>query len=119
MRIAAFTLQHTPGIAGKFPRRTSRLRSGHPHKEEEVMGHKQKAGTDPASETPQQQSNTRQGNAPRPGGGIGGREFGQVIEPMQAQMASGNEGLAESSRGKQPSGADAKSSSGGKKRKAA
>lgn len=25
---------------------------------------------------------------------IGGREFGNVIEPMQAQMASGNEGLA-------------------------
>lgn len=28
---------------------------------------------------------------------MGGREFGQVIEPMQAQMASGNEGLAEAS----------------------
>ena len=26
---------------------------------------------------------------------IGGREFGQVIEPMQAQMASENEGLAD------------------------
>lgn len=25
---------------------------------------------------------------------IGGREFGNVIEPTQAQMASGNEGLA-------------------------
>ncbi len=25
---------------------------------------------------------------------IGGREFGNVIEPMQAQMASGNQGLA-------------------------
>jgi hypothetical protein len=24
----------------------------------------------------------------------GGREFGNVIEPMQAQMASGNQGLA-------------------------
>jgi hypothetical protein len=24
---------------------------------------------------------------------MGGREFGNVIEPMQAQMASGNEGL--------------------------
>lgn len=31
-----------------------------------------------------------------PGGEeVGGREFGQVIEPMQAQMASGNEGLTE------------------------
>ena len=29
--------------------------------------------------------------------GIGGREFGQVIEPMQAQMASGNDGLADNS----------------------
>lgn len=28
---------------------------------------------------------------------MGGREFGQVIEPMQAQMASGNCGLAEDS----------------------
>lgn len=27
--------------------------------------------------------------------GMGGREFGQVIEPTQAQMASGNKGLAE------------------------
>lgn len=25
---------------------------------------------------------------------VGGREFGNVIEPMQAQMASGNQGLA-------------------------
>jgi hypothetical protein len=25
---------------------------------------------------------------------MGGREFGNVIEPMQAQMASGNDGLA-------------------------
>lgn len=30
----------------------------------------------------------------------GGREFGNVIEPTQAQMASGNKGLAEDS-GKQ------------------
>lgn len=28
---------------------------------------------------------------------IGGREFGEVVEPMQAQMASGNCGLAEDS----------------------
>jgi hypothetical protein len=28
---------------------------------------------------------------------MGGREFGQIIEPMQAQMASGNCGLAEDS----------------------
>ena len=26
---------------------------------------------------------------------IGGREFGQVIEPTQAQQASGNKGLAD------------------------
>lgn len=26
---------------------------------------------------------------------IGGREFGQVIEPTQGQMASGNKGLTE------------------------
>ena len=28
---------------------------------------------------------------------LGGREFGEVVEPMQAQMASGNEGLTEQS----------------------
>lgn len=32
---------------------------------------------------------------------VGGREFGNVIEPMQAQMASGNKGLTDDS-GKQP-----------------
>ena len=32
---------------------------------------------------------------------MGGREFGNVIEPTQAQMASGNKGLAEDS-GRQP-----------------
>lgn len=32
---------------------------------------------------------------PPEGKDVGGREFGQVIEPMQAQMASGNEGLTE------------------------
>lgn len=26
--------------------------------------------------------------------GIGGREFGNVVEPTQAEMASGNKGLA-------------------------
>jgi|HubBroStandDraft_5_1064220.scaffolds.fasta_scaffold359724_2 hypothetical protein len=31
---------------------------------------------------------------------IGGREFGQVIEPMQAEMASENDGLTENSTGK-------------------
>lgn len=30
----------------------------------------------------------------------GGREFGNVIEPMQAQMASGNRGLADDAGGK-------------------
>ncbi|HEV2276883.1 MAG TPA: hypothetical protein VGS02_01830 [Acidobacteriaceae bacterium] len=33
---------------------------------------------------------------------LGGREFGEVVEPMQAQMASGNEGLAETSPGVNP-----------------
>lgn len=32
---------------------------------------------------------------------VGGREFGQVVEPMQAQMASGNDGLAEKSAGEE------------------
>ena len=45
----------------------------------------------------------KQGSTPKPreenASGMGGREFGQVIEPMQAQMASGNEGLAEISTG--------------------
>ena len=43
---------------------------------------------------------------------VGGREFGNVIEPLQAQMASGNKGLAAdfgssssgSARKKTPSG---------------
>lgn len=39
------------------------------------------------------QSRKRESESPS----MGGREFGQVIEPMQAQMASGNEGLAETS----------------------
>lgn len=30
--------------------------------------------------------------------GIGGREFGNVIEPTQAEMASGNKGLASQER---------------------
>ena len=38
---------------------------------------------------------------------IGGREFGQVVEPMQAQMASGNEGLTEKSASK-PKGTEKK-----------
>ncbi|HKO11955.1 MAG TPA: hypothetical protein VJV22_08305 [Acidobacteriaceae bacterium] len=32
---------------------------------------------------------------------MGGREFGSEFEPMQAEMASGNEGLAETSRSSQ------------------
>ena len=42
----------------------------------------------------QPKSTERKGSQPS-GDKIGGREFGQVIEPMQAQMASENEGLAE------------------------
>lgn len=34
---------------------------------------------------------------------MGGREFGNVIEPMQAQMASGNEGLTANAE-KKPAG---------------
>jgi hypothetical protein len=49
---------------------------------------------------------------------IGGREFGQVIEPMQAQMASENEGLTD--RSDQQSGENQKKMSSKKKsRKAA
>jgi hypothetical protein len=46
------------------------------------------------------ESKNRQ-NAPS---GIGGREFGQVIEPTQAQMASDNKGLTEDygRQGKKP-----------------
>lgn len=32
---------------------------------------------------------------------MGGREFGSEFEPMQAEMASGNEGLAETPRSSQ------------------
>lgn len=49
----------------------------------------------------------------------GGREFGQVIEPMQAQMASGNEGLADTSGSKRSSRSATRKSSSEKKRKAA
>jgi len=34
-------------------------------------------------------------------GEVGGREFGQVIEPMQSQMASGNEGLTDKGVGQE------------------
>jgi hypothetical protein len=43
------------------------------------------------SEAPRKQENPQ----PTPNQTVGGREFGQVIEPMQAQMASGNEGLTD------------------------
>lgn len=33
----------------------------------------------------------------QPSGQVGGREFGNVIDPMQAQMASENRGLADDS----------------------
>jgi len=56
------------------------------------MGHhKQKSESHAASETPLQRKTNQAGSGPS---GVGGREFGQVIEPMQAQMASGNRGLA-------------------------
>lgn len=35
---------------------------------------------------------------------MGGREFGSESEPMQAEMASGNEGLAETPKSSQQSG---------------
>lgn len=76
------------------------------------MGHhKHKAGNNRATETPRQHSTQQSGT--------GGREFGQVIEPMQAQMASGNEGLAESSSARQPARPAAKKSTSAKKGKAA
>lgn len=34
---------------------------------------------------------------------VGGREFGQVIDPLQAQMASGNEGLTDKTAGQDAS----------------
>jgi hypothetical protein len=77
--------------------------------------HKQHSG--PAS--------SRQVNRDRTGKGssisteaIGGREFGQVIEPMQAEMASENEGLTDSSHQKSDQ-TQMKISSKKKRRKAA
>lgn len=47
--------------------------------------------------TKKNNSLTKQKHSANPAAkGIGGREFGNVIEPTQAQMASGNEGLAAS-----------------------
>jgi hypothetical protein len=70
-------------------------------------------------------ASSRQVNRDRPGKGsststesIGGREFGQVIEPMQAQMASENEGLTDSSHQKSDQ-TQMKISSKKKRRKAA
>jgi hypothetical protein len=103
MRMAAAATQHTPGIAGKFPRR-----SRHPDKKEEAVTHKSRSAMGKPKETAGHSRRTPE-NQP------GGREFGQVIEPMQAQMASGNEGLADSSGSK----SGAKPSGGGKKPKAA
>jgi hypothetical protein len=89
MRIAAMANQSTPGIAGKFLCRTSRDDCGHPDKEENIMGHhKHRSGEEKPRQTT---STTPRGSENQEGG----REFGQVIDPMQAQMASGNEGLAE------------------------
>ena len=52
------------------------------------------------------------------GNDIGGREFGQVIDPTQAQMASENEGLTDNSAG-QPHQQSTKKESAKKRRKAA
>jgi len=49
---------------------------------------------EPNQHQPRVRSKEQKGGPPR-GSEVGGREFGQVIEPTQAQMASGNEGLAE------------------------
>jgi hypothetical protein len=50
---------------------------------------------------PKQHQSHKQSNEQKSGQATepetGGREFGQVIEPMQAQMASGNEGLTDQS----------------------
>jgi hypothetical protein len=101
MRIAAATLEHTPGIAGKFP-----VRSAHPDKEEDAMGHSKNRSV---TEGPKPGKMHQSQESPS-----GGREFGQVIEPMQAQMASENEGLAES-----PKSAPAKKEGTRNKHKAA
>jgi hypothetical protein len=71
------------------------------------------------SRSARERSNSTASRAPQTSGkGTGGREFGQVIEPMQAQMASGNEGLADSS-GQKQSAAGKKRSGNRSKRKAA
>lgn len=49
---------------------------------------------DPKREDPKNEDQQRKDQPPAEPE-IGGREFGQVIEPMQAQMASENEGLAD------------------------
>jgi hypothetical protein len=119
MRIAAARFRRTPGIAGKFLRWTSRHNARHPDKKEEVMGHhKQKGGSAQAREAPRR-SAEKQPHDRQPDSDIGGREFGQVIEPMQAQMASENDGLAEPTGTKKPLGAGSGASGGGKKRKVA
>jgi hypothetical protein len=75
--------------------------------EEGVMTHRSRSETEKRKDAA---SNSHSG----PPDAIGGREFGQVIEPMQAQMASENEGLAES-----PQPAPPRKSGGGNKPKAA
>jgi hypothetical protein len=65
----------------------------------------------PSEETDQQMTDHEE---PR-GTEVGGREFGQVIEPTQAQMASGNEGLVEKRETKTKRG----ETKAGRKKKAA
>jgi hypothetical protein len=78
LSIAETMTGRTPKLAGKFDRGARHpVVEMHP-KRRHVMGERKKQ---PARKKPEPER-------------IGGREFGNVIEPMQAQMASGNQGLA-------------------------
>jgi len=55
----------------------------------------------------------------QPSSEVGGREFGNVVEPMQAQMASGNQGLTEDFGTKQTAHGRKRKAGSEKRRKAA
>lgn len=78
MRMAEAAARHTPKLAGKF---------------EGATGHPEKESTERGDGPWQREKSSRLGIGAEPER-IGGREFGNVIEPTQAQMASGNRGLA-------------------------
>lgn len=57
------------------------------------MGHKKQHQSQTGKGNVSQMSSKRRSGKRN----MAGREFGNLVEPMQAEMASGNEGLAESS----------------------